>query len=162
MDHRIDLFTLMLAHITSFMGFCSVLMDCLQIRDNRMKVRKDGSARASDLMSLQEQENTMHTAAFREYDRLAMWERSVLAVLVLQLLGVSAVGLSGEVSFSSPVPLEVSEVLPMRLRALELCRRLCGFARRCIRPGESKRFRACSPDRIRSESQAGAEEGLDN
>lgn len=65
----------MLAHATSFMGLCSVLMDCLQIRENRMKVRK-------------EHENVIETAAFREYEKVAMWERSVLLVLVLQLLGV--------------------------------------------------------------------------
>ena len=35
-----------------------------------------------------EHENVIETAAFREYEKVAMWERSVLLVLVLQLLGV--------------------------------------------------------------------------
>lgn len=64
---------LCLAHVTSFMSFCSNLIDWLEVRETRVKVRKE---RGKD----------MNLADFREYDKLATFERLVGAILMLQIL----------------------------------------------------------------------------
>lgn len=67
------LIPLCLTHLTSFMSFSTSLSDWLEVRETRVKVRKE--------LGME-----MRQACFREYDKLAVFERLVGAVLTLQIL----------------------------------------------------------------------------